>query len=294
VRHLIFSTIFVIAFICSAKAQTQFASVDDQLAYFVSLQEEELAKYDIAYLNLVCAQGLNGSENLDIPACLAKLDEMAKHIDTKTKANFNSYEKHPGAYENNKGHFKAICMVTFAVMDYGIEYNPDRIESVDKLSPNNVFFADSRDVFINGMLQRNPPMGTCSSLPVLWVAIGRRIGYPLCMSNTMLHFFVRWKTEKDSFDFEGTQNGCGINDDDFYRTWPVSVDDKKIKYWGLLTDFTRKEELMHFLVTRGDCLAANKRFVEARRAYIMAYCCCPNHFSDATLYMNRNLPTTDK
>jgi hypothetical protein len=37
--------------------------------------EEELGKQDIAAVSLECAVGLPGSEGLDIPACLERLDE---------------------------------------------------------------------------------------------------------------------------------------------------------------------------------------------------------------------------
>ena len=82
------------------RAKQTFTSVDDQLSYFASLPEEQLAAYDIAYLNLVCAQGLNGSENLDITACIARLDEMAAHIRAKIEASQYLYERDPASFEN--------------------------------------------------------------------------------------------------------------------------------------------------------------------------------------------------
>jgi hypothetical protein len=294
VRCLPLIAFFVLLFPFLSQAQQQFASVDEQLAYLATLPEEELAKYDIAYLNLVCAQGLNGSENLDIPACLAKLDEMAAHIGAKIEAGQYLYERDPASFENSLGHFKAISMVTYAVKDYVVIYNPARIETPNSLSSDDVFFADSKDVFINGLLQGEHPMGTCSSLPVYWTALGRRLGYPLYMSNTLLHFFVRWDGKGDRFNFEGSQAGCGIHDDEYYREFPVKLADEKIKYPGLLESFTRKEELMHFLLTRGTCLRAHGRNEEARRAYRLAFKCHPNNFADAYLYLNRDFMKGDE
>lgn len=288
-------SLFLFVCVCGTVfAEPEFTSVDEQLAHLASLPEEELAQYDIAYLNLVCAQGLNGSEDLDIPACLARLDEMAKHIGTKIEAAHYLYERNPASFENSLGHFKAIGMVTYAVQDYGVMYNPARIETPNNLSPDNVFFADSKDVFINGLLQGERPMGTCSSLPVFWTALGRRLGYPLYMSNTLLHFFVRWDGDGDRFNFEGSQAGCGIHDDAHYHEFPVALEDAQIEYLGLLKSFTRKEELMHFLFTRGTCLRAHGRDEEARRAYRLAFKCCPNNFADAYLYLNRDFMKGDE
>jgi hypothetical protein len=283
----------VLGFFCSpAKAEPQFASVDDQLAYFAGLTEEELAKFDIAYLNLVCAQGLNGSENLDITACLRSLDEMAAFVKVNTRANLHMFRQNPGEYANSEGQFRALLMVSLVVKRYGASYNPDRIESPNNLSPNDVFFRDSQDIFLHGLLKRQPRMGTCTSLPVFWIALGRRLGYPLSMSNTLLHFFVRWEDDSDRFNFEGTQNGCSITDDAHYKEFPVKLDEAKIEYFGLLQSFSRKREMMHFLLARAACLGANGRDAEARKTYEMAITCYSSNFSRGALYLyNKSLLT---
>ena len=269
------------------KAEPKFASVVEHLAYFAGLPEEELAKFDIAYVNLVCAEGLNGSEDLDIPACLRSLDEIAGFVKANTAANIQVYGCDPSAYANSESQFRALAMVTFAVKGYGIQYNPDRIERADALSPNDVFFRDSKDIFLHGLLQRQPRMGTCTSLPVFWVALGRRLNYPLSLSNTLLHFFTRWEDASGKFDFEGSQNGCGIHDDAYYKGFPVQTDDAKIEYLGLLQSFSRKGELMHFLLSRGACLTAHKRDAEATRAYELAVLCYPSNFSKWALHLHQ-------
>lgn len=280
----------LLTFLCKATAQETFSSIDEQLAYLVSLPEEELAKYDIAYLNLVCAQGLNGSEDLDIQACLQRLDEMARVVGANTQASAYMFTNNPASFDNSIGQFNSICMVTFAVKGFGVMYDPSKIETVDNLSSNDDFFADSKGIFLNGLLQTDQPMGTCSSLPVYWIALGRRLGYPLYMSNTFMHFFVRWDDlSGDRFNFEGSQNGCGITDDDHYKEWPTKVDEGKIEYYGLLSSFSRKEELMHFLIARGTCLRANKRYKEAILANALAYKCYPNNFSSYNLAINSDM-----
>ncbi len=293
-RRATLCILLLFIWISVVRAEQTFTSVDDQLSYLANLPEEQLAAYDIAYLNLVCAQGLNGSEDLDIPACIARLDEMAANIWGKIEVGRYLYERNPASFDNSLGHFNAISMVTYAVKDYGVIYNPARIETPNSLSPDDVFFSDSKEVFINGLLQRDPPMGTCSSLPVYWIALGRRLGYPLYMSNTLLHFFVRWDGNGDHFNFEGSQAGCGIHDDAYYHEFPIPLDDAKIKYLGLLESFTRKEELMHFLITRGTCLRAHGRNEEARRAYRLAFQCYPNNFAEGYLYLNRDFMKGDK
>lgn len=270
-----------------AKADPRFTSVDEHLAYLAGLTEEELGKFDIAYLNLACAQGLNGSENLDIPACLQALDEIAAFVKANTAANLRLFGRNPADYANSEGQFRVLIMVSLAVKEYGIHYNPERIESPDSMAPDEVFYRDSRDVFLHGLLQRKPRMGTCSSLPVFWTGLGRRLGYPLFMSNTVVHFFTRWEGVRDKFNFEGTQNGCGIYDDAHYKQFPVTVSDAKIEYLDYLQSFSRKQELMHFFITRAMCLRANGRNAEATKAYEAAVLCHPSTFSKGALYTYR-------
>ncbi len=286
-RRLLLCAFLIVYGVSPAHADPQFASVDEQLAYLSTLSEEALSHYDIAYLNLVCAQGLNGSENLDIPSCLAKLGEIADCVRLNTELNLHKFRLAPQDYENSIGQYRILGMVTYAVKGYGVQYNPALIETPDNLSTDDVFFKDSRNVFLNGILQREPRMGTCSSLPVFWTALGRRLGYPLYMSNTLLHFFTRWEKDGERFDFEGSQNGCVIDDDEHYRNFPVKVDEAKIQYLGLLESFSRKRELMHFLITRGACLHANGRFEESKRAYEFARACYPSNFSQLALELSK-------
>src|SRR5262249_3769675 len=149
--------------------------------------------------------------------------------------------------------------------DMGIHYNPKRIEPLDDFQPDEVFCADSKDVFLHGLT--GPPMtGTCSSLPVLYVAVGRRLGYPLFLSATKNHLFLRWEDGRTRLNMECTADGFASYDDDYYKTWPFKVTDEDIKAEGYLKTMTPSEELSCFLMMRGPCLMVAKRRQEALAA----------------------------
>ena len=59
--------------------------------------------------------------------------------------------------------------------DFQVRYAPDKVGNAADAQPGDGFFADARDVFLHGLTGAKP-RGTCSSLPVLQVAIGRRLG----------------------------------------------------------------------------------------------------------------------
>ncbi len=73
-------------------------------------------------------------------------------------------------------------LATVLVQDLRIQYNPEREKQLEnghilRREDEKTFFADSKDVFIHGLLT-GKHYGTCASLPFLYVAIGRRLGYP--------------------------------------------------------------------------------------------------------------------
>lgn len=65
----------------SQPAKTMVTSYYDLL----SMSPDELAKVDLALMNLLCAKGLPDAENLDIPAILKQLDEWAAKVMLETE-----------------------------------------------------------------------------------------------------------------------------------------------------------------------------------------------------------------
>jgi hypothetical protein len=149
-----------------------------------------------------------------------------------------------------------MMLVTVLQQDLGIHYNPERMQMpLEPLEPETKFFADSRDIFIHGLLGEKRS-GTCSSMPVLYVAIGRRLGYPLKLVTTKVHLFVRWDEGARSFNIEGTSLGFQCYPDDEYRKWPVPISLEEEKTEGYLKSLTPDQELAVFTSIRGLCLRA--------------------------------------
>ncbi|MFO0861607.1 MAG: hypothetical protein U0570_13735 [Phycisphaerales bacterium] len=133
----------------------------------LAMSPDELARVDIAAINLACADGLPGFEGIDSAAVLAKLDEWAAKVKFETERHLYRVKdpKYAEHYRHSESYLRAEFLIMVLQEDCGVRYNPDRI-----YTPN---FADSRDQFIHGML--DPKCGgTCASMPVLYTAIGRR------------------------------------------------------------------------------------------------------------------------
>ncbi len=74
---------------------------------------QDLCRLGIDTINLICAMGLPGSEAIDIPYCLAKIDEWAKKVETFTAQMKYLYERDPESYGYSLGYFKALCLSRF-------------------------------------------------------------------------------------------------------------------------------------------------------------------------------------
>jgi hypothetical protein len=154
-----------------------------------------------------------------------------------------------------------MMLVTVLQQDLGIHYNPERMQMpLEPLESETKFFADSQDVFIHGLLGEKRS-GTCSSMPVLYVAIGRRLGYPLKLVTTKAHLFVRWDEGDKSFNIEGTSMGFQCYPDDEYRRWPVPISSDEEKTEVCLKCLTPVQEFAVFASTRGLCSRATGNYL---------------------------------
>jgi hypothetical protein len=129
-------------------------------------------------MNLLCAEGLPGAEGLKVEECLKVLDDWAEYVRAETQRNLHRFRENPAESDGSEAKWRMLMLISVLQQDLHVRYNPARIESVDSPSPSDVFFADSRDGLLHGLLgpQRT---GTCSSMPVLYLTVGRRLGYPV-------------------------------------------------------------------------------------------------------------------
>jgi len=107
-------------------------------------------------------------------------------------------------------------------------------------------------------------------MPVLYIAIGRRLGYPLKLVTTKSHLFIRWESGAERFNLEATGRGMNRYDDEHFKQWPFPVTEEEIQADGYLKSLTPVEELALFLSLRGHCLKEAGRMPEAVSSYAEA------------------------
>lgn len=196
---------------------------------------------------------------MDIPGTLATLDRWAEFVAHETARRYPQFLRDPADYENSEGYFKALVLVTVLERDLGVRYNPERADQPG--------FDNSKDQFIHGMVGSDNG-GTCVSMPVLDLAVGRRLGWPLKLALARQHVFWRWDDGRSPpMNFNNAGRGLRSDPDEFYRSWPRPITDDDLKHREFLVSLTPAEELAVFLAARGHCLAAHGRYREALDAY---------------------------
>ena len=193
----------------------------------IHLSDEELEKVGIARMNLLCAQGLPGSEELNIDQCLQQFDIWARHVKLMEQRYMPAFYQNRGKYRNSPALFKGVYLGLAIEKDFNCKYNEDLEASGamdDRASTS--FFRDSSDIFINGLILDG--RGTCSSLHVLMVALGRRCGYPMHLVACGGHLFCRWDDGNEKMNLEITCEGVTPYPDEHYLNWPRKLSDAEI------------------------------------------------------------------
>jgi hypothetical protein len=238
------------------------------LAELLALSSADVPRCDIARINLLCAERLPGAESLDIEQCIRTLDRWTDAVRRYTRDCSDCYQRDPSAYYHHKGFSKLVSMAILLKRGIGVGYQPAAIGNYD--------FSDSRDDLLHGLLTRK--LGTCTSLPVLCVAIGRRLGYPVHVAVAKRHVLCQWLNDDGThvnFEISGNDGDASKHDDAHYHAWPSKMTREDIASGVYLCPLTRLEELALFLETRGHCLVDNNRFGEAREAYEQAHRAAP-------------------
>lgn len=159
------------------------------LGRLLEMSSTELADVDIAEMNLLCAKGLPGAEKMDIEKAVKIVDYWTDRVDLETKRNRHRFKEHPEEYENSEIYYSMGMLVTVLQQDLDVHYNPTLID-VPENKIDEAFLSDPSNMFLTGLLGEKR-IGTCASMPVLYAAIGRRLGYPLSLGSAKDHLFLR-------------------------------------------------------------------------------------------------------
>ena len=232
----------------------------------VSLSASELERVDVGRMNLICADAVADFGESELPRLLRRLDEWAEDARRAEVRYRKTYEREPARYDNSYAKYRAVNLALTIKEDFRCRYQKAHIRSgamTDFSSPR--FFRNPDDVFVSGLLKRR--LGTCSSFPVLLVALGRRLGYPLYLKLTGGHMFCCWDDGKERFNLETNGDAVDTPPDEHYLKEPCygmtarSAQERTAE--RLMVKLTNAEALSVFLETAGYCAEANGKLPQA-------------------------------
>ncbi|MGH7989136.1 MAG: hypothetical protein ACREDS_02935 [Limisphaerales bacterium] len=253
------------------------------LAQLLAIQPDQLEKVDIARIDLLCAEGLPNSENLNVEQSLKTLDEWADEVKIETERNYHRFVEHPEKFQNSLGRYRMAVMAAVLCQDLRVHYDPQREkelfennfltnrESYSKAEQH--FFSDASDFFLQGLLS-DKRYGTCASMPYLYVAIGRRLGYPVSIAGAYTHSYVYYDEGNGKhFNVEATEDrGFVTPSDDEYQNppWGAPPDPDYYKTHDLLQPLSNKESLANLLGSRAAIFRAAGRHDEEAKTWKIA------------------------
>ncbi|HUG19273.1 MAG TPA: transglutaminase family protein [Planctomycetaceae bacterium] len=266
---------------------------DNVLAFeeFTGLKLAGLDDCDIAILNLCAARGLPDTETLEVDVLLDKLDEWARQVKVEIWRHLYRFEIQASqpptefSYGNSLGRFFCWYMLQVLQEDCGVAYHPDRKFNPDCCRPE--------DLFIHGIVDENGKGGTCASMPVVYVAVARRLGLPVYLVETRGHLFFRWDAPHgttihwdsppldlwippDRFNVEGSGEGIAYYADSHYIQWPELWTQSDFEHERYLRSMSAKEVFAAFLIQRAECFHALGKRDECMKAIYFARQLIPN------------------
>jgi hypothetical protein len=174
----------------------------------------------------------------------------------------------PGDYSHSEAYFRVLVMITALQRDLAVRYGEE--------SKGTRLFLNSGDGFIHGPLTAKGK-GTCSNMPVLYAAIGRKLRYPIYLCLAKGHVFCRWQssTRRERFNIEASGIGLTTPDDEHYKKWPRPISEREVYVGHFLRNLDPIEELGMFMGTRGHCLQDQGHLLDAIVAFAHAHRLAP-------------------
>jgi len=171
-------------------------------------------KIDIAIVSLTLAKELY--PDLDIENYSAKVDEMVQGAKTLTKGSTDP-------------DYRVRALNTYLFKRRGIEYD---------LSDPNVQKAENRH--LNGIFDTKK--GSCITMPLLYLAVAQRLGYPVYPVALPWHVILRYVDPAfKQQNIEATGGGGYVSDDEYTHVFQISK--RSIEAGAYLRTMTYREFL---------------------------------------------------
>ncbi|MCA9293233.1 MAG: hypothetical protein KDA20_05410 [Phycisphaerales bacterium] len=233
----------------------------------VAMTDGELDRFDPLLLNLIVGSGLPGQKRT-IEEYVRVVDEWGERLRAALGAAELQAAESPLYVENPDLWRTGSMAVALAGPSIGITYTD---ADVDNGRPEQLFawgLIDSKE-------------GTCATMPVLYLAIAHRLGWPLKGVVGNDHMWCRWDDGMTRFNLEATSaesdgstgSFVSVSDEDYARD--LGLHELGKAYGADLASLSNRQLLGVFLQHRAGYWWAHKDWERAEEDLLLARSCFP-------------------
>ncbi len=230
----------------------------------LAMPEEELARIDPVVVNLVVLSCIPEYSDIDIAHYVRQVDQWAADIRRGLDHALATGARSEPAYRHDPDLWKAGGMaVAIAGQSIGVTYTAERLDETD-LS----------QLFLPGRIDAR--RGTCSNMPVLYLAIAHRLGWPLRAVVSRNHMWTRWDDGTKRFNLEATtatsdgEFGSFLSTPDEEYKRQLATPRIAIESGSDFTRLTARQTLGVYLQTRAGYWAAKSQWDNAEHDLLLA------------------------
>lgn len=208
-----------------------FAQLKSSIAQYEFIKEKDI---DIGLVALNLAKEFYPT--LDVEKYSKRLDQMAAEINAMTKG-----------IDDPDFRIRVMNTYFYKKEKFGYDYDDPRGRKLENR-------------LLNGIMDTKK--GNCYTLPLLYLTVAQRLGYPVHMVTVPDHFFLRYLDSRlKNQNIEATGQG-GFSSDEEYRK-DFSITNKAINEGSYLRTMTNRDLVATMLLTSGILYTQNRDYARA-------------------------------
>jgi hypothetical protein len=229
-----------------------------------ALTDPELSALDPVVMNLSVAREIPSLADLDIGHYVSVVDGWAADLHNRMPVLEADFRKTPEDWRDDIDFFRLGLVCWYCDIVLGVAYREDH------RNLTRVRYTDPTDLFLCGVIDTR--RGTCATLALLHVVIGRRIGLPVSLACVGSHFLCRFDNGQKTINIEATDTGRGgfSSQSDEYVFAKHKVPAIAQRCGSDLRAVSPRELLALFIGNRARHFENTNRLAEAERDYLLA------------------------
>jgi hypothetical protein len=204
---------------------------------------------DLALANWLIAVDIPQLHEMTREDYFKQLDAMAEQV--RLDIARQAREKHPA--NPNKPIWRCGSFA-YAIHKLGFAYTEEFRKQDLSPAESQALHSNANDVFLVGLLHTQ--RGSCISMPLIYLVIGQRLGYPVHLVVLGKHYFIRWQEPGFRVNIEPTINddACLTDDENYLEIEGMTRDQLS---GSDLRNLTNREVVGQLFYTRSGYWAMN-------------------------------------